>query len=989
MEQTKHFFNQLNFDFDKELKPIHIFFDNDTELNLKTHNNIFRYIPLNEKTQCTFTVVDIQNLNTDELFEVRKYIWNENKSDLLFLKNKTQFDLCYAFTDPLKQIVLIDSFTGEESDLTLLEKIGKDNFDTGLFWEVYKDVQDKIKQNRLTVDKSLVKTLRFLREKLQFEYETTIPNKELRDNIIQALIDRTLFIKFLEDKHIINSFFYYHFFKEETTYVELLKSNKYDLINDLFNIINKIFNNSLFESPRIPQNYLLESTLKLIADALERKDFETGQLSLFGYRFDIIPTEFIGHVYEMFFDESQSDNGIFYTPEGLAKLIVNETISNTGKILDPSCGSGMFLVVALRKLLENEQLLSSSKVEDIPKRNKILCNYIFGIEKQENARRLCILSLYLELLSGINPDELKEYIKNKISSDKDFKVFPYDFTSNIVHSNALEVQSINHINDFEYIIGNPPFLQIKEKEEEELFWKKHEDTVSNRQLSQCFFIKIKEWCNDKTKLGFVSNLSNFNSDSSIKFQNFFFTHYCISKFYNLTEVKSILFENANESTAVILFSNGYLENNELLFLTPHLTAFSKLFKIILLRDDDLVRIKQNDLKDEVVTLRDYFSGDLNDLMLADKIYNQCISFSEYLMPDAVSSTQFDINNGIQIFGKKSTPPDWKNYSKVSKKEFKKNYLNDFTKPVKDSNHNIPYLECSNIDSFQIKGKFLYFESNIEKYKKVFERVRVNEDYIGKRILFPRIGNQIRAVYIEKPTYYCFDIFSIRLKDDNNYFLILALLNSSLMNYYLTIKHRKRLSDSYPKITMNDILKLPIPIIYDETLINDISNLAKNLTYGHLSFEQHKNNLDDLIFDLYGLNNFEKQRVKDFSIKTQKVSVQNMNDYIYSFMEVVKHHLRPKIDIRISQYSDRKLKSSFIGVKFEFLSGNSQNINPETVVNYSLIKLLMEIGNKNIHTIKSKIYGENSLFIIRENELKNWSNSKAFTDAKEFLKDIIK
>ena len=47
-----------------------------------------------------------------------------------------------------------------------------------------------------------------------------------------------------------------------------------------------------------------------------------------------MPTEFIGHVYEMFFDEQQSDQGIFYTPEGLAKLIVDETVNKTGKILD-------------------------------------------------------------------------------------------------------------------------------------------------------------------------------------------------------------------------------------------------------------------------------------------------------------------------------------------------------------------------------------------------------------------------------------------------------------------------------------------------------------------------------------------------------------------------------------------------------------------------------------------------------------------------------
>jgi len=983
MVNSKEFFKRINFDFDNELKLMSVSFDNNPILFQKTQNKIFRYTPINEKTQCVFTLVDASDLNSDDFFEIRKYIWNENKSDLLFIHNQGKLELQYSFSDPSKQAIEIDTFTGNEDDNQLLERIAKYNFDTGLFWEIYKSKQQDIKNKRLTVDRGLVKTLRILREKLQKEYSPIVSEERQRDEIVQALIDRTLFIKFLEDKHIINSFFYGHYFTCDDSYIHLLKSHRKEDINELFNIINRVFNNTLFENPRIPIEYFLDSALNLIADVLERKDFENGQLSLFGYRFDVIPTEFIGHVYEMFFDENQSEEGIFYTPEGLAKLIVDETINETGKILDPACGSGMFLVVGLRKLLANEGLLTSISVEDISKKNKILSEYIFGIEKQENARRLAILSLYLELLDGIKPDELKEFIKNKIETEEDFKIFPFDFASNITHGNALNVSSINGISNFEYIIGNPPFLKIREGEEEEVFWKEHKEIVSNRQLSQCFLIKIQEWCDKKTELGFVSNLSNFNSDSSIKFQQFFYERYGISKFYNLSEVKPILFENAKESTSIIIFSSTLKGNNIFKFLTPKLTDFSKLFKIVLLRDNDSIEINQSELISGTTLLRNYFIGEEQDTKLTDKICVQCDALSEYLLEDADSTTGFSINNGIQFVGSGNRPEKWNSFSKQEKQDYKARY----SKQEKSDDFCVPFLNCSNIESFQIIGKHRFYELDIEKLKHIFERVRTNKHFLGERILFPRTGTRLRATYVNAPTYYDFDIYSLKLKEANLYPLFTAILNSDLMNYYLTIKHRKRVTDSFPKTTMNDILQLPIPILYDVELMSKISELAIKIANKEISFESHKNILNRFIFDLYGLNKFERQRVLDFSLKSKKVSANEIEEYISSFIDIVKPHIDENISIEGTKYIDKNI-SNFVGIKVDFLS-KEKTVPIKPVVRYTLMQLIREIGNKNIYTMKDKIYGKDNLFIVRENNIKNWSKSKAFEDAKVFLTDLLK
>lgn len=189
--------------------------------------------------------------------------------------------------------------------------------------------------------------------------------------------------------------------------------------------------------------------------------------------------------------------------------------------------------------------------------------------------------------------------------------------------------------------------------------------------------------------------------------------------------------------------------------------------------------------------------------------------------------------------------------------------------------------------------------------------------------------------------------------------------------------------------MNDIIQLPVPILYDVELISKISELTIKIANKKLSFENHKNTLNQLIFDLYGLSKFERQRVLDFSLKSKKVSTNEIDGYMSSFIDIIKPHIDDSISIKATKYIDRKLISSFVGIKLEFLSKENQDVSIEQIVNYNLMQFVKEIGNKNIYTTKDKIYGKNSLFIVRENNVKNWSKSKAFEDAKVFLTDLLR
>src|SRR5690606_38496330 len=133
----------------------------------------------------------------------------------------------------------------------------------------------------------------------------------------------------------------------------------------------------------------------------------------------------------------------------------------------------------------------------------------------------------------------------------------YPFSENIIHQNTLSLtKKPLEGKVFSYIVGNPPFFEIKntpDTKEEINFLNNYKvsvsedeqklakDIVGRHQISQCFFLKIKEWSNGNTRFGFVSNSSNFYNDHSETFQTYFYSHYGIEKTYELSRVKKILF----------------------------------------------------------------------------------------------------------------------------------------------------------------------------------------------------------------------------------------------------------------------------------------------------------------------------------------------------------------------------------------------------------------------------------------------------------------
>ena len=999
------FFSSLGFNFNSDLKQRTIEFEKKNNLSKKLKNSVFFYKNLNN-TNTSFYLITTE-LNSTEIEDVRKYIWNKNDADLIFYyqREEAKLDMFYAKYSPKisNEESKLDTFSTSEKDLNRIEQIKLWKFDSGVFWLNYSKAITKSKYKG--IDKELVLTLKTLKEQLYVFLSKLIAEETECNKTVQALIDRTLYIKYLEDRHIINSRFYDYYFDDASlNYQKILENHSDADVNKLFGIIHAIFNNNLFEQPTIDDKYLTKEVRSLIATSF-KANTNTGQLRLFDFQFDILPVEFISYIYEVFLSDKQKENGIYYTPKKLAQVIVDEVINEDriGSILDPSSGSGMFLIVGYQRLLEiakKQGLEPEDSIGKIKFRSKLLADNIFGIEKELTAQRFTIFSLSLQIFEGIDPIDIKEYIANELSQNGKVELFSgFSFFENIKQANSLSTLEKTFENkQFSYLLGNPPFFEIPNTDEykdEISFLNNHTINIFNEnktltakqivgksQISQCFFLKIKDWSNENTRFGFVSNSSNFYNDKSEKFQKYFYSNYGIEKIYELSRVKKILFEKANESVVAVIFTNN-IKNVTTDYYPIDLGLFSeKPFELLIIQEDKSVQISQKDLSNNKIRLRDYLVGNKFDRQLISKIIDNCIQIDQLALKDSKGKTE--VHSGFKIWAEDARKKEygiekrmWAKTSKQERERLRNSFYSKYFCNTRSHEHTLPYIEYKELSKFKIKG-VSSFISDITN----FDRPRHNI-YEGEKILLSRFGG-ITAVFSNNYLFFNTDILTLRLKNNDLIHLTIAILNSNLASYFLQMYLKKRVDGKFSKIGVEDIKQIPIPKDLDQNLILQISQISKDLSEGKFEYSEKEEELNELIYELYELSYWEKQRVKDYFLPKELIGKKKnkLENYKTTVNEVLSFYLKNPIIIE-----ETPADFNLIVVKIS-LNNNSINPKADKTKKFILNEIFEHNPNGNFLASQEKIYGNDCVYIIKEDVNKNWTETKAFEDGQNILKQLI-
>ena len=133
------FFSNLGFNFESDLKGKSIEIEKNSILTDRLKNSVFFYNSPNN-TNTSFYLITIF-LDSNEIEEIRKYIWNKNDADLVFYypNNEAELIMLYAKYSPKINFEesILGRFSTSEKDLEKIESIKHWRFDSGVFWLNY------------------------------------------------------------------------------------------------------------------------------------------------------------------------------------------------------------------------------------------------------------------------------------------------------------------------------------------------------------------------------------------------------------------------------------------------------------------------------------------------------------------------------------------------------------------------------------------------------------------------------------------------------------------------------------------------------------------------------------------------------------------------------------------------------------------------------------------------------------------------------------
>lgn len=957
-------------------------------------------------------ILFFEDIEIDDDFH--KAVWNFNESPIVIIADKDKVEIFNGFALDENEKLLI-RLGGESilNDFNYFELV------TGKTWEKYSN--DLKYKNR--VDYKLLENIEATQKILCNDYE-------IEREIANALLGKIIFIRYLIDREVILK---YNGVRKSWTNDELCTllqngDQTWTFFEYLSNKENG-FNGDLFIISKNEFDNIPTDAFSLIIRLLKSEEISSGQQSLFDlYDFSILPIEFISNVYEKFIGkENQANEGAYYTPTFLVDYIISQTVSlkleaenknYNCKTLDPACGSGIFLVETLRKIIEKYIKVNDVKKTDTDefreKLRELTVNNIYGIDSDKSAIQVAIFSIYLTLLDYQKPAEIEKF------------KFPTLLNTNFVHADAFdlenavlkEFESQNHV--FDCVIGNPPWNRGKviydnqgkrvvfpfEKYISEKSKLDKECVIGNKEIAQAFIIRSKDFCSEETNCALIVTSKTLYNIQSADFRKYFLKTFLVNQVFELAPVRREVFDKSNDKAiapACILFYKLANEQDTDKNIVKHIalkpSRFFSLFKIFTLTRNDIKRVQQSKLKDYDWLWKVLVYGSYLDFNLIKRLKSEYISISDYLRDKSL------VKQGLKrVDGdKKINVTELINWEFLDlRKEIEQFYINP--KHQKWTNEEVGYI-------YREDGEICLtpFTPPVLLIKETVNTSLESISAVSKQ----------RLLFTDKIT-------SVKLLEDENfeiYQLISGQINSTLFAYY--ILHFSSTAGIMIEQQINDVERFSFPFCYSEELINKVSKIEgltikqKNLNdfdadkqKYQLIIEANKNKLNNIISNIYSLNEKERDLVsyaekvsipiimkhKGYQCLLEPIEKSNielvLKEYIQIFLDRFSSSLNQNgKQFVVEVWHTNQIIGMFFKVIDEIKCQQEVTIIDKQQTN-TIIPFLLKISNSEV---TDKLFVQNDIrgfekdyfYIFKPNEKRLWHKAIGYIDANEFADAILK
>jgi len=419
----------------------------------------FRRFSDGRSSQVAAYVVDNSNDKLDKkaLSELHRQVWLQGTTPLLYIAWPTEIDILTCargpdFWDKNKRECKYNPAKTFKKDLLTtvgqisdeMKKFSALKLADGTFWD---DPNNrKLANHDKAAHQSLIQAI------VEADKGIDGENKPL----LRRLLLLFILIKYLEDRKVFRDKGWFgKFHKGARCFLDVIKGNDPNEVNRLLKFLAKKFNGDVFDIKRFSPQKLSKSTLKTFANFVEARTLDKQRYLWDQYSFEHLPVEIISHIYQRFI---KGGHGAVYTPPFLAALLLDHTmpynkITGKERILDPACGSGVFLVGAFKRLINLWRSKNNWKNPTVEKLKETLHKCIYGIDLDRNAVDLTAFSISLAICDALRPNviwkELKfDYLRNS-------NLFECDFFDLLLNSQNGGQDILDK--KFDVVIGNPPF----------------------------------------------------------------------------------------------------------------------------------------------------------------------------------------------------------------------------------------------------------------------------------------------------------------------------------------------------------------------------------------------------------------------------------------------------------------------------------------------------------------------------------------------------
>jgi len=839
-------------------------------------------------------------------------IWNMARPPLLFLACPGELAVYNLNCGPAREPEDWEATLGRRQ-LGMAEKMAevakklqeyrREQIETGRLFEDERFGDDK------RADKALIADLQVVRDELK--------KTGLKAKYAHSLIGRSIFIRYLEDRGVLEETYFKKIARGKPQWRKILNApapgslvdpelgnrcylkvlSDKDFTYALFEQLSKDFNGDMFPDVEKEKVKVEPLHLRKLQDFLYG-NADGDQLFFFAYRFEVIPIELISSIYEEFYNTDKSNtgnNGTHYTPPALVDFLLGqvltpECLDEKPRILDPACGSGIFLVESFRRIVRHKVLSQNGRrLRDIQLR-KILREQISGIDINGEAIRIAAFSLYLAFLHYQRPPDILEQIRQgrklpNLKYDKDairdpeqqYDIFleanSFDVESKIEDDDVLSkfTQSCAHV-----VVGNPPWGSPGKKDSEEenreamniaIEWchkQKPKLEIGGREWSQAFVHRANNLLHDGgcAALLVSSGVLFKGNKSSQVFRKQWLTRTSLKRVVNFEHVRDVFFGGSTRKAkaispfvSVVFDNTPGGENNHFEYWSAKKTGWVSKNQVVALTIADLKRLSQINVLNNSMLWKIYWWGGHRDEALINTV-----RIRTRLEDMNIRNTSFTKNDFGRGFGiTRSSPYKFRKCKEL--KDYQELPLEEF----------YSYGPMSN-KLCEVLGRL--------------DRTGNTSLYSGFRLLVKRSITQeglkkgrFLARLAKEDFCFCDSIYGLKLPDTANWEakILLGIFWSSLTRYYYWMTSGGW-DMWHPKINLTEFKQMPIRLPKDKELRNRIVKIVKGLqekgantekldmfddeTLTSKQTESLEHDLDDAIFDLYELNETERDLVRD-------------------------------------------------------------------------------------------------------------------------------